>query len=236
MLFGFSTGVLHKETDAKHALYIMKQLGCQAVELGFIRKSRIDDGWLESIEAKDLVGFKYVSFHAPKMYYKNNEETHEILNLIENFYKKVYPLDMVVFHPDNVIELEVFNNLPFPVGFENMDNRKPFGKTSSDLLKLLKKNSKFHFILDVNHLKTNNQDMPQLDEFYNKLGTRLAHYHVSGLTSKLTHAPLYLTKQLDLLAAVRDTSKPIICESLLTSGNIEKEKKYIEGQLLSLKK
>ncbi len=234
MLFGYSTGALHKQMQTKQALAVVRKLGCAAVELGLIRKARVDDGWLARVTAEDLRGFHYVSLHAPKMYYQKNKETEDMLKIIQEFHDTVRPLDLVVFHPDNVVDITAFDKATFPIGFENMDDSKPFGKVPKDLLQLFQHNPKFGFILDVNHLKTNDPAMPQVDEFYDKLGDRLAEYHVSGMTAGMPHAPLYKTKEQDILSAVRDTAKPIICESVLTPDELAVEKEYIEGQLLSV--
>jgi hypothetical protein len=232
LLFGFSTGALHREADAKQALQIIKNLGCPAVELGFVKKSRIEQGWLENITKEDLDGFEYVSLHAPKMYYKDDEETREMFRKISEIHKKLRPLDLVVFHPDNVVEARVFDGLPFPVGFENMDRQKPFGKTPDDLLKLFKANPNFRFVLDVNHIKSNDPAMRAMDEFYATLGDKLVEYHISGLGEDYPHLPLFQTKEKDILSAVRDLTKPIICESRLLISEIKQEKEYIESTLL----
>jgi len=227
MKFGFSTGTLHQQLDAKQALRVIKQTGCPAVELGFVRKSCIEQGWLEALVKDDLEGFQYVSFHAPKMYYENNEETHHIFDLMGRIHK-MRPLDLVVFHPDNVVDVEVFKNLPFPVGFENMDIQKPFGKTPEDIRELLDKNDNFHFVLDTNHIKSNDPTMKLTNKFYKKLGDKIAEYHISGLGSDYPHIPLFQTQETDILTAIKDPSKPIICESRLSPDEINQEKEYIE--------
>jgi hypothetical protein len=230
MLFGFSTGVLHQYLDAKQSIKIIKRLGCMAVELGFIRKQRVEDGWMEAITKEDLEGFKYISLHAPKMYYKDNEEARNIFKRIERI-NNLRPLDLVIFHPDNVVDVKVFKKVSFPVGFENMDKQKPFGRTLKDIEKLLMKNADFRFVLDTNHLKSNVPSMKVVDEFYSKLGHKIAEYHVSGLGSDYPHVPLFQTQETDILKAVKDLSKPIICESRLTPDNIRQEKEFIEKYL-----
>src|SRR3989338_5261524 len=72
---GFSTGVLHKTHRTKDALKVMRDLGYNTVELGFVKLNRIEEGWLEELSEKDLVGFEHVSFHAPVFNYGKNEGT-----------------------------------------------------------------------------------------------------------------------------------------------------------------
>ena len=49
---GFSTGTLHKTHSTKEALKIMRSLGYDTVELGFVNFQRIKDGWLDEISAR----------------------------------------------------------------------------------------------------------------------------------------------------------------------------------------
>ncbi len=42
------------------------------------------------------------------------------------------------------------------------------------------------------------------------------------------HLPLYQTREMDILEAVRDRNKPIICESLLNPDTMMLEKEYLE--------
>lgn len=230
MLLGFSTGALARYMDTKQALHVIKKIGCQAIELGFVRKQRVEDGWMEAITKEDLEDFKYVSLHAPKMYYGDNEETRNIFNQIEQI-NKLRSLDLVVFHPDNVVNIEVFKKVSFPIGFENMDSQKPFGKTVDDLEKILNNDSSFGLVLDTNHIKSNDPSMKTVNEFYSRLGNKIAQYHISGLGSDFPHIPLFQTQEVDILKAVRDLSKPIICESRLIPDNIRREKEFIENYL-----
>jgi len=231
MLFGFSTGALHKQADAKQALQKIREIGCNAVELGFVRKNRLEQGWLAALDKSDLIGFEYVSLHAPKLYYQQNQETSEVLDQLIYAHKNIHPLDLVVFHPDNVMDIEIFKKLPFPIGFENMDRQKPFGRYVEEIKPIVEADDNFHFVFDVNHIKTLKPSRCNVDEFYDQLGHKLAEYHISGLDNEHPHIPLFQTKQTDILDMIRDLSKPIICESGLTLDNIIKEKNYIKKYL-----
>ena len=227
MLVGFSTGALHKHMTAKQALPLIKKTGCRVVELGFIRMDRFNQGWLNELEAKDLEGFQYVSLHAPAIDFKDNQETKNILKQIEQMHAK-RPLDLVVFHPDRIKNIKVLDKVSFPIGFENMDNEKIFGRNPEDIGKFLSHNSSYRMVLDTNHLKVNDSTMKLANDFYKNFGDKISEYHISGFSNIKPHIPLFQTQQLDIIEAIRDASKPIICESLLTPNIVEKEKKYIE--------
>jgi hypothetical protein len=232
MKFGFSTGALHQHMNAKQAIHLIREIGCNSVELGFIRMDRISKGWLDKITAEDLKGFEYVSFHAPKMEYRDDDETEIMFKKIEAVHAG-RALDLVVFHPDNVKNINLFKKLSFPVAFENMDDQKPFGKTPDDLDELLRLDSRFRLVLDMNHVKTNDPSMKLATEFYKRFLGRVAEIHVSGIGDEYPHMPLFQTKEEEIVRAIANPTVPIICESRLSPEEIEQEKKYIEQILLS---
>ena len=80
---GFSTGILHKTHTTKEALKIMQNLGCNTVELGFVKPNRIKEGWLDEVSKEDIEGFSYISLHAPAFAYGKNEETKYIFEKIK---------------------------------------------------------------------------------------------------------------------------------------------------------
>ncbi len=120
---GFSTGCLHKRLDTAEALKNIRHAGSDHVELGFVKG--LDNEWLSKVTPTDLDRFKYVSLHAPKFGYDNNEESLDILKKIKHFNDHIRNLNLVVFHPDPIKNFDVLNEAGIPVGIENMDNRKP---------------------------------------------------------------------------------------------------------------
>lgn len=224
MIIGFSTGVVHKQMNTKEATNLIRSIGCNAVELGFVRKQRIGDGWMNMLTAEDLNGFDFVSVHAPSdLEYKKDRQTSDVLDGLKKL-NKIRPLDLVVFHPQKEMDLSLFTNLPYPVSFENMDHRKDFGKDLKDLKKVFSFSKQFKMTLDLNHVFTNDTTMKLADEFYKEFGDRIAEIHLSGF-EKL-HEPLYKTKQLEIINKVK-SNIPIIVESVMDQIEIKNEKDYI---------
>ncbi len=222
---GFSTGTLYKHLETKEAISVIKKLGCKVIELGFVKADNFFSNQLEKIEKPDLERFEYVSFHAPKFNYENNEETKNILKRISKFHKTIRQLDLVVFHPDTVKDFSIFNKIDFNVGFENMDRRKESCRSVDDIEVVLLKDQKFRFVLDINHAYTNDPTMKLAEEFYKRLGNKITQIHLSGF--KDLHDPLFETKQLEIIKAVQDLNAPIIIESILTPETIMQERDYI---------
>ncbi len=228
---GFSTGTIHKSKTAREAIGEIKALGCKAIELGFVRMSRIEEGQLEEILASDLVGFEHVSFHAPKFEYGDNERTFEIFEKIKRI-DKLRKLDVVVFHPDPISDFGVFQLLDFNVGFENMDNQKASFQKPEELFKIINQNSRFSLVLDVNHIFSNDQTMSLVDGFYSKLEDRISEIHISGYAGY--HEPIFRTQQREIIKAVR-VNRPLIIESVLDLEDMKQEMDYIQLNLEGLK-
>lgn len=225
--FGFSTGALHKEFSVKNALAFLKDLEIKTVELGFVKIERLRQGQADELTEKDLSGFDYISLHSPGIQYGKNSETKFVFDKL-NKINSLRKIDLVVFHPDTVEDFSIFENLDFPVGFENMDNRKMTYKTPEEMEKLLEDKS-YSFVLDVNHVYSNDESMDLAEEFYSKSGERIKEIHLSGYAGY--HEPLFQTKQTEIIKSIKDFSVPIINEAVINSADIEKEINYITAEI-----
>jgi len=230
---GFSTGSLHKFCTAKEALRVLKDAGCNAVELGFVKMNRIEEGQLDEISRSDLAGFDHVSFHAPKFNYGNDEGSIEIFRKIAKI-NAIRKLDLVVFHPDCVQDFGVFKEAMFDVAFENMDNRKQSFQRPDELERVLSLDVAYKLVLDVNHIYSNDPSMELARTFYSRLGSKIAQIHLSGYIEY--HDPIYVTRQIDIIKSIQDFSVPIIIESVISPQEISKERNYILEVIADLAK
>ena len=215
---------MYKFCTTKEALGIFRSLGFSIVELGVVGLESVAKGWLDEITPEDLKGFNYVSLHAPKFNYGDNEGTKAIFAKIERV-NKIRELDLVIFHPDSIRSLDVFHRAPFKVAFENMDCRKSSFQTPEELSHVVMKSENFKAVLDVNHIYTNDPTLQSVPRFYKELGDRIVQTHLSGYTE--LHDPLYVTKQTQIVAAVKDLTLPIIIESVISPNEVEKERSYV---------
>lgn len=226
---GFSTGALYKTHRTKDALKLMRSLGYDTVELGFVKLKKGEEDWLDELTEKDLEGFEYVSLHAPKFNYGKNEGT-------DSFFKKIRridnlrKLDVVVFHPDSVEDFSVFQGAGFNVALENMDDRKGSYDKPEDFDEIFSQANGYKLVLDVNHICTNDASMELAKGFYDKFKDRIVEIHLSGYAGY--HDPLFQTKQVDIIKAIQNLKTPIIIESVLLPEDLEKERKYILNHLL----
>lgn len=225
MQIGFSTGALYKSVpDDADRVAAIREIGCDTIELGFVKMVDFTSQRLNSLSPGWFSGFKYASLHAPIYNYKRDIKSDCILYEIYKLHLKI-PLDLVVFHPDTVVDFSVFHGLPFKIGFENMDNRKKSFKTPLELQDLLAENPEFGFVLDVNHAYSNDPSGRLTAEFYEKSGSRLSQIHLSGYTGG--HEPLFKTRQADIVFSIRNFDAPIIIESIVEPKELKKEMLYV---------
>jgi hypothetical protein len=227
MLLGFSTGCLYKTKSVDETLKLYRDLDIKGTELHFAEWSEAGGEDLVRL-AEELHGFDYVSFHAPKFPYQKDDASRAVIKVIQRV-NEIRPLDRVIVHPDPVKDFAVWAEAGLPVGIENMDHRKPSGRTVEDIKKILDEYPSFGLVLDVNHIYTNDPTMRLADEFFRVLGHRLVQYHVSGFRD--LHESLYDTQQPQIVRAMQDLSKPIIVESEMPEDGVLKERAFILANL-----
>lgn len=204
MLIGFSTGCLYKthERVAAETFEVIRALGCNAIEIACC-----DDGELEKlitqISPVDLVGFEYVSLHAPTI---KGAGTLELLKKAHN----IFNFRAIVIHPDEIENWDLLTRLKLPFSVENMDWRKEIGKYTESMQDIF---AKFDgpMTLNLNHCYTNDPSMRLAKEMTDTFGGRIEEIHLSGFDH--LHEPLFRTQQREILEAIPDKRLPIIIES-----------------------
>jgi len=231
MKIGFSTGCLFKTHNIKDALKAFRKLNIRVVELGFLKLGDDQQKWFNEISKEDLKDFDYVSLHAPNYNYGYNDGSLTIFKKIEEI-NNFRPLDLVVFHPDCVIDFDVFKEAHFKVAFENMDNRKSSYKFSEEFKPIFDKNQNFNLVLDVNHIYSNDKTMNIINDFYKIEENKIAQIHLSGYSG--THIPLYESKQLEIVESIKNFNTPIIIESVIAEEKLNEELSYIKNAILKI--
>ena len=216
-------GCFHESANALEALSILRNSGCRVVELNSQILEHIGNEKYDQIIATNLAGFEYVSMHADVFEY-GKPGTAEILKEIEHL-NHIRQLDLVVFHPDIIFDFGVLANIDLKVGIENMDHNKKSFRSVEDIKDILDRFPKFGFVLDVNHILTNDPTLKSVSTFFDVLGGKIVQYHLSGY--KTLHDPLFKTKQVEIIQAMQIKNLPIIVESLLAPEDIVRERNYI---------
>lgn len=96
----------------------------------------------------------------------------------------------VVMHPETLGELEPFGDLGARLRLENMDTRKPDGRTAAELARYFDALPEARFCFDVAHAQLHDPSMELARELLDAFGDRLAEVHVSSIEPDGEHVPL----------------------------------------------
>lgn len=227
MIIGFSTGCfykLHKEILKK--IEEVKATGCEAIELLCDNEKDIQI-LLKEMPEENLAQFKYISLHTPKLNNYSVSEIGDILESIQELHEKLN-LKCVVIHPDEVRDWEVFSKFSFPIAIENMDNVKSSGRTVEEMREVFKLCDRA-MLIDLMHSYSDDQTMKLGRDLVDIFKSRIIEIHLSGYAG--SHAPLYQTKQKDIIESV-PSNVPIIIESVFEDiHQVRQELEYIKSHL-----
>lgn len=215
---GFSTGALAK-SDFRHALAMQDDTRFRAVELSALRESEIDD-LVASIPSMDLKQYEYVSFHAPSSLDELTEA--ELVSRL----KCVADLGMkIVVHPDVIRDFETWRPIGHALLLENMDQRKPTGRTVAELTKYFDELPDAGFCFDIGHARQVDPTMGVAVELLVAFSDRLQELHVSEVNEASKHVAMSTTcvMAFERIASLIRQSVPAIIESVISEDGVAKE-------------
>lgn len=226
-IIGFSTGALTKG-DFRLALRLLQATSANAVELSALREDELRT-LVAALDSLNLDKYEYISFHAPsKRQYMCETELVELLLPVA---ERQWP---IIVHPDIISKYENWRILGGCLCIENMDKRKPIGRTSTDLEIMFEKLPEASFCFDIAHAHQIDPTMAEAYTMVSMFRDRLKEIHISSVNTQSQHegitfeALLSFRKIADLIPNV-----PVIIESTIIPDKIETE---LQLAALSLKR
>jgi hypothetical protein len=181
---GASTGYLPAERGDWDALV---ELACAvspfAAELTALSEPELPS--LVAHLAGEALPFRYLSVHAPAKDRAMPEA--ELVALLAELPPGV---DAIVVHPDVIEDPRAYRRLGRRLVLENMDTRKPAGRTAAELEPLFALLPDAGLCLDVAHAGDVDASLEEGHRILDRLGCRLRHLHVSSLDAVGHHVPL----------------------------------------------
>lgn len=213
---GFSTGCFYKAKDnyeeidpySAKALKIWSALQLPAIE---IMCNQAEHASFLPGMVKAVKKFPIKSLHLPLWRYDANKETRALLRALSDFYQQV-GATLAIVHPDMVKNWKVFKGFPMRFAVENMDDKKPAFQRPDEFDQFFTDQPDWSLVLDLNHIKCNDPSMAMAGGFIKKWGERIAEIHLSGCRNNI-HAPLFNTKQAEIINSIPFGTCPIIIES-----------------------
>jgi len=180
---GYSTGSLAR-ADVRVALGLLQPHGTDCVELSALRVHELAP-LLRSLPTLPLQAYEHVSVHAPSAF--TADEEREIAD-------SLFPIALrgwlVVLHPDTIHDFAVWKRFGNRLAVENMDRRKPFGRTVDEMSPVFAALPHASFCFDVAHARQCDPSMREAFRLLEAFGDRLAEVHVSDLDTQSRHIRL----------------------------------------------
>jgi len=221
MNIGFSTGSLALG-DFKSAINMLEGSSATVIELSALREQEFET-LLNCFDRLDLRQFKYISFHAPGKLRDFSEEM--LVKSLQKVRDCGWP---IIVHPDVIQDFALWRSLGTYVLIENMDKRKPIGRTTADLEAIFELLPEASLCLDLAHVRQVDPTMTEATIMVKRLRHRVKQLHVSDVNSRSIHEPL----NLEAIFAFRkvahfiDPAVPIVLESPVPKERIEFEMRF----------
>ena len=210
---GFSTGALARG-DFRAALAILRHHRVDVVELSALRIGELEP-LCRAIPALDLASFDFVSIQAPSRFAVVEEM--RVIEQLDAASSLGYP---VVVHPDVIFNPDRWEILGGRLLIENMDKRKPIGRTVGELRDLFSLLPRARFCFDVGHARQVDPSMTEAVLLLRAYQDRLAQVHMSEVNTASRHDPISANAVLAFRSVMSriDADVPIILESLIDQG------------------
>ncbi len=181
--FGFSTGAI-AYSDFNKALEILLRFDFPAIELSALREPELPV-LLSALSQLDLSSFEYISFHAPSSINPGNEN--EVVRMLLTIVERGWP---VIVHPDIIQTFEIWRSCGAHLLIENMDKRKPVGRTEPELQDLFNDLPDASMCFDVGHARQVDPTMTVASSILRTFRSKIKQLHVSEVDTQSKHRPL----------------------------------------------
>jgi hypothetical protein len=217
-LLGFSTGALAFGAYDR-GLAEIRLHALEAVELSALRQSELEP-LIDAIDDLDLSGFQHIAFHAPSEIAVGTER--HVVELLQRVAERNWP---VIVHPDVIVDYSLWNRLGRALCIENMDKRKPIGRTAAELESLFELLPEASLCFDIGHARQIDSTMTEAYFILSRFHTKLRQVHVSEVNTRSKHDPLSYASILAIrqLADMIPINVPLIIESVIEESQIEAE-------------
>jgi hypothetical protein len=215
---GFSTGAL-AYADFRRGLMMSRRLNVQAIELSALRQNELLP-LLDALNGLDLTGFEYIAIHAPSQFDPKWEAT--LWDCLRDELWRGWP---IVLHPDTLCDFGLWRELGSAICIENMDKRKPIGRSAKELATIFDRLPDAKLCFDIGHARQFDPTMTEAYLILRDFGSRLRQVHVSEVNTRSKHDSLSYASIIAFqeVAHLIPSYVPLILESPLTEGEMELE-------------
>jgi hypothetical protein len=215
---GFSTGAL-AYADFRRGFELTRAAGCRTIELSALRQVELSP-LLTSLDSLELGGMDYISLHAPSHF----DPSWEAIgwDLLRCQLHRRWP---IVVHPDAIYDFSLWREFGALLCVENMDKRKPIGRTVRELERIFDRLPDASFCFDIGHARQCDPTMGEAYLMLKEFGPKLRQVHVSEVNTRSRHDPLSYASILAFqeVAHLIPADVPLILETTIAAGQIGAE-------------
>ncbi|HEX4123152.1 MAG TPA: hypothetical protein VHY37_00380 [Tepidisphaeraceae bacterium] len=183
MFIGYSTGAV-AFGDFRLALDRLAPLRLHGVELSALRAPELAP-LIDALDTLDLQAYEYVSIHAPSRYAASEEKS--IIAQLQKIAETGWP---IICHPDSISNPRAWAEFGSSLCFENMDKRKPIGRTADELELVFGRFPMAKFCIDLGHAWQIDRTMSEASEMIRRFHDRIIQVHVSEVNTNSEHKQL----------------------------------------------
>jgi hypothetical protein len=228
---GFSTGAVAKG-DFRRALGLLRAHNVDIVELSALRLEELTP-LAVALPDLGLDAFSFVSLHAPSRFDPAVESS--VIDRLYSITQQGYP---VVVHPDVIFTAAKWGVLGSNLLIENMDRRKPTGRTVREMQQLFELLPDARFCFDIGHARQVDPSMTEAWLLLHAFAARLAEVHISEVNTSSRHDPISRNAVIAFRSVAQYIPEhiPIILEPLIDRGqsDIDKELQSARDALRSM--
>jgi hypothetical protein len=214
---GFSTGAV-APGNIRQAMAILAPYPVTAVELSALRLEELPDV-LVSLNEPWLQKMQYVSFHAPSRWKPLTDR--ELIAQLQPMIDKGWP---IIIHPDAINDWDAWARLGKQLVVENMDGRKPMGRTVEELETVYARLPEARFCFDIGHAHQLDSTQQLGRKLLTSFGDRLTEVHWSMVSDSYAHQPVTMAmgKEFGVLLKSCPTT-PIILETPVVAATLAEQ-------------
>jgi len=215
---GFSTGALAL-SNFRLALQELEGQPASAVELSALRYPELQP-LLDALDTLALAPYNYKSIHAPSSF--SAEQEADLVDRLKLSVPRDWP---IILHPDTIHDFSAWRVLGNRLAIENMDRRKPIGRTLEELNVIFEKLPEAMFCFDIGHARQCDTTMTEAHRMLREYSKRLCQVHVSEVNTASGHDPLSFGAILAFsqVADLIPPWVPLILESRVSRAQIKAE-------------
>lgn len=217
-LSGYSTGAVAL-SDFRKALELLATTSANAVELSALRSDELAP-LIAALESLDLSKYSHVSVHAPSKFDAADES--RIVDALMHVAKREW---FVVAHPDSFHDISKWAVLGEWLCIENMDKRKPIGRTASELADVFASLPKARMCFDIAHARQCDGSMTEAYRILQAFAGKIVQVHISEVDTDSRHTRMSNAAAEDYcdVAAFIPANAAAIVESQVCAGELEAE-------------